>query len=102
MIYLEVPDGWRRETERSIYKLQLAFPNVNVLQVKEKFGDLRIYYSMENTSEITAEIVERYITALENHISSMCSVCGSRENIQRTDFPKWILPYCEKHFPKEE
>lgn len=79
-----------------------------IAQMKEKFGDLRIYwyfkdkdsyaqFEVNEISELNAkihDIVEKY-----NKISAYtCAECGAIANYSSTG---WILPYCEEHAPQD-
>lgn len=46
---------------------------VIILQVKEKFNDLRIYYSVEGPD---ADALDQYVDALEYKSQSICEICS--------------------------
>ena len=63
--------------------------DVEVLQVKEKFGELRVYVNYE-TDEIT-ELIDKY--AQRSRIT--CEVCG--ETGSMLNYHGWLYVGCEKH-----
>lgn len=69
-----------------------------LVQVKEKFGLLRIYADPFNTS------LENFITELEHLSSSICERCGTVENVDtrpsRGKF--WIKTLCVECRKEEE
>jgi hypothetical protein len=81
--------------------LRLSGVDIRVAQIKEKFGSLRIYVRGEGYSE-----AEPIITRAEIETESICSVCGSTEDVQRGTREKdsrWILTLCKEHryIPKD-
>ena len=61
---------------------------VEVLQVKEKFGTLRFYISGGN------DFIEGMVEMAEAISGSMCELCGSPDNITRTE--GYIRTLCGK------
>ena len=60
--------------------------NVEVAQIKEKFGGLRFYYSGGN------EEIDNIVSFVEDLSYKTCEFCGSTNNIGRTD--GWIITCC--------
>jgi hypothetical protein len=61
-------------------------------QIKEKFGDLRIYYNNYSNPEINAII---HNAESESHY--ICEWCGSRENVtQDGDWTKTLCQRCHE------
>lgn len=96
------PTGWLDLVDRMCGLLQFDtdnnnhngdHPQVECLQIKEKFGGLRFY-----TTDITP-IQEGTIKFTENLSHDTCMECGSMKNVRSTT--GWIANYCEEHFPKE-
>jgi len=79
-------EGWRGLVDRLVQK---AFDeNFCILQVKEKFGLLRIYVTLY-TEELSA-----FIQDLENESSKICEECGSTDGV--TTMGDWLKTYCKK------
>lgn len=73
----ECGPGWHPLIKDALTKLEaLDIPNLAVLQVKEKFGGLRIYLSSDNDE------TEAIIRAAEQEASETCEGCGSKENVE--------------------
>jgi hypothetical protein len=60
---------------------------IKVLQVKEKFGELRFYVSHGD------ETLYKMIDKAENESLKTCEHCGSKENVIHTD--RWIWTVCK-------
>ena len=63
---------------------------VDIVQVKEKFGTLRIYIS-EGDDKIYGLIRDAEIES-----SKTCEICGAKENVGRTQ--GWIVTCCKNCF----
>jgi hypothetical protein len=64
--------------------------HAQIVQIKEKFGELRVYcdtYSPE---------AEEYIFAAAKACSETCAECGSQEDVRRhsSENKGWVLPRC--------
>lgn len=62
---------------------------IQVYQIKEKFGGLRIYVSY------TTPELEKMIKEAEDQSYKVCEYCGSTDNVQQTK-TGWIKTLCEK------
>lgn len=89
---IETSDGWYKLIDRLCSHLQFdtdhnKLPQVEVVQVKEKFGTLR-FYTNGTTSEQCAAI--SFAESLSYYI---CEVCGSMQEIGHTQ--GWITTLCK-------
>jgi hypothetical protein len=88
----------------SLNRLTDTYPNIRVIQVKEKFGTLRTYTSIKNGTdpvpeEVLAEI-EATTTQAEKNCANTCVECGSHDDVKigfRTVDSGWLLPLCKEH-----
>lgn len=92
-----LPSGWLFLVDKMCSLLQWDtdknnYPQVECLQMKEKFGGLRFYTNGTNDKQ------EGVISFAESLSNEMCMVCGSIKNIKSTN--GWISRYCEEHFPE--
>lgn len=87
----EVPKGWRKLFLEMCKEIEPYMMSNRFLQIKEKFGKLRIYF-MEETPELNA-IKKKY----ELFSATTCISCGDRATMITVD---WISPYCKKCLPK--
>lgn len=64
------------------------------IQIKEKFGTLRLYYRHDIEDENIVNQIDAVLTFAEDMSSSICEVCGDRGT--RTG-GGWIATLCNKH-----
>ena len=98
----ECGDGWyqllydlcQEITDR--YEKYNEEVDIEVGQVKEKFGTLRFYYYHKDIDTPSNEIrkdIEQIVRKYENHSKFVCEMCG-KEGTIRTDIP-WIKTLCD-------
>ena len=90
----------------SLNRLTNTYPNIRVIQVKEKFGTLRIYTSIKKGTgtgtvqeEVLAEI-GAIIELAEKNCANTCVECGSHVDVKlgfRNVDSGWMLPLCKEH-----
>ena len=84
----EFADGWYRLLERLCEELEPVAPlEFRFTQVKEKFGQMRVYTSGGN--EETERLIEK---ALEESLR-VCEVCGATEGVT-TEWKRWLRSLC--------
>ena len=76
---------------KSLYKGVKLLYNYRILQIKEKYAQLR-WYDAGNTKDVH-DIINKYTILSEN----TCIVCGEDAKYLSTG---WVCPYCEEHKPK--
>lgn len=67
----ECDQGWRRLIDSTLSDLALVCPDARVVQIKEKFGGLRVY--LEDKSNDTAKEV---LHDAEERSFTVCEICG--------------------------
>jgi hypothetical protein len=75
--------------------LRAAGADIQVIQIKEKFGSLRMYVKGSGYAQ-----AEPIVAKAEIETQSICSVCGSKEDVKRGVKAKndgWILTLCKEH-----
>ena len=103
-----LPEGW---TNTFVPEMKKELANTlggyvydfDVLQIKEKYGTMRIYWSwadrdytsreivdLEEISEIITDIINKY----ENISEKTCAVCGKPATKFTTG---WVWPVCDEH-----
>jgi hypothetical protein len=75
------------ELEKQVKKEKL---DTEIVQIKEKFGSLRIYLSSE--SNAISDIVERY----EIYSEHVCEVCGAFWTAKNRECHGWLKTLCQK------
>lgn len=89
----EVSDGWFDLIYQLSKDLMAISKKVRAVQVKEKFGGLRFYFSYSgHVSKATDEKVLNLIGKAEDESFAICESCGSRKNVKQT--PGWVITLC--------
>ncbi len=86
---IEVGDGWLPIVDNMLRELQDSNLEVDIIQIKEKFGFLTIYTHKEDV-EISL-IIQEAITAA----SESCDVCGKAGTLRNNN--GWYMVRCEEH-----
>jgi hypothetical protein len=78
-------------------KIKESGNEVDIAQVKEKFGGLRIYVNNVKVSDDDVDRIYEYINQLEKLADKVCEKCGSTEEISKDSSKHfWIKSYCKK------
>jgi hypothetical protein len=90
---IECGDGWFNLIDNLCDLLQWdsdhnKYPQIEAVQVKEKFGTLRFYVNGTNLQQ------EGMISFAEYLSGSICERCGSMEDVSQTN--GWIVTLCKK------
>lgn len=85
---ISVGEGWSALINRAFDELAKYAPHVVVLQVKEKYGGLRIYSSPYH------EEFDKFITELEKESFTVCERCGAPGKLRSGS---WYLTLCDEH-----
>lgn len=86
--YFPVGEGWRPLVEKLVCDIRSIDTEVEVSQVKEKFGGLRFY--IYGGSDEVDELIDK----AERESYKICEKCGTRENVT-TEGNGWILTLCK-------
>jgi len=91
-------DGWFDIIFNLSKKLMEVDPDVQAVQVKEKFGGLRFYVGPSNEEAFDL------IQAAEEESFHTCECCGTKENVSTKSHKggHWIYTYCETCRAKRE
>jgi hypothetical protein len=83
-----VGKGWAPLVNRVFDKLESVKGTVNIIQVKEKYGGLRIYtdYSNKKLNEVICEV--------ERESLKMCEECGQSGKLRGKS---WYYTSCDEH-----
>lgn len=93
------PHGWAQIVSDLCASIAATLANeahasIHVLQVKEKFGGLRFYFSSENMSVDTEDRIYRLITAAEGDSVKTCQDCAQSGKLR--DDLGWIRTLCDE------
>jgi hypothetical protein len=75
----EVPEGWKRVMEVCLSSLK-KLP-VKITRVKQKFGDLRIYFEQLDGDAETLKEINQAITVAGFFAARTCEFCGKTEQV---------------------
>lgn len=84
----ECGKGWFGIIEEMCEKLSKVVPeDFEIIQVKEKFGGLRVYSNFSNDE------IDKIITEAEIKAESTCEICG---DVGKERGGSWIRTLCDK------
>lgn len=86
--YFPVCKGWRPLVEKLVDDIIKIDPEIEISQIKEKFGGLRFYIDYGND-----EIYD-LISKAEDESYKICEECGTRDKV--TTKGGWLLTLCPK------
>lgn len=102
--YDAVGAGWRPLLESLNWQLMEAVggeraSELKVLQIKEKFGGLRVYLDSSAFPEETQNVVFRLIALVENLSFSICELCGAPGTTRtpNNSLYGWRKTLCPEH-----
>lgn len=98
--YPEIPyecgAGWEDLVDDTLDRVFDTDPDVEILQVKEKFGTLRIYYqTVSEHGTPTAMLIGTMIRDAEKRSQTICEVCGLPGRLMARNH--WYFVACSKH-----
>jgi len=85
----ECMEGWLKLIDELSKKITELDPDVQVSQVKEKFGGLRFY--IDGGSDEVHKLIEE----AEEESYKTCEGCGTKENVSQTK-TGWVKTLCDE------
>jgi len=104
----DIGPGWTHlvsDLDRAVHEI---IPDLQVTQVKEKFGGLRYYYTVPTgTPPEAADEVFALVRKAEADSLHICEQCGAEGAYPGTDRPPgqgggWILTLCKSHHKERQ
>jgi hypothetical protein len=92
-------DGWIQIIDNLSEKIIEIDPEIEAVQVKEKFGGLRFY--INGAKKETADEIYTLIHKAESESLKTCEKCGNKENAKLRD-DSWIFTLCDKCFEDKQ
>lgn len=97
---IECEDGWKGLYQPIInyidqYNNNHEDSHIYIDQIKEKFGELRFYWSAENISKEVEDKLHEMVSVAEEESYKVCEICGSREDVGIT-VGGWYRTICRK------
>lgn len=89
------PAAWKPYIEHMLSRIRGLGTDLTILQMKEKFGGLRVYFDGVSDNEGLYPIVEE--AGME--VTTVCAVCGSKHNVKYGTRANsgWWLYLCDEH-----
>lgn len=91
---IETGDGWFELIYNLSKDISNISKNIEAVQVKEKFGGLRFYWSGKNLTNEQTNKIDEQVNEAEEKSYKICEKCGSTDNVTQTD--GWIVSLCPK------
>lgn len=99
-VCFEHQDGWAKIIDEMCSSLKYFFDlskdnyGFTILQIKEKFGKLVIYFSLrENISQEARNIIKSIVRQTEINSHTVCEKCGAYGEFRNTS--SWVHTYCD-------
>lgn len=97
--YISVDEGWYQIVVDCDKELTAIDPNYAILQIKEKFGNLRFYFESSNSDDVVkTNLMHQVVRKYEIIASQTCEATGkpgvlmkSPTGYLRTLNPQWAL-----------
>lgn len=94
-----IPLGWTAIVFDALEQLTESCTGIKILQIKEKLGGLRIYYSVpQGYSEKANDIITKATKECAEH----CQLCGCSGQVQYRNLQSWILNACNVCYAIEQ
>lgn len=91
--------GWAEIVENLLKELKKVLSNtdgkIQISEITEKFGTLRVYYQVERMSTMQRSLVGILMENAEKDSGSKCAICGEFGKIDKSI--GWISIRCERH-----
>jgi len=86
------PEGWELIVEKLVDDLMFVDPTLKIDQVKDKFGELRVYVTNASGAD---EAVSDLIAEAENASIKTCMRCGAPGSMREKN--GWYYVACDEH-----
>jgi hypothetical protein len=95
-----VGDGWRELVETAVGRIADAVASapagsLRIVQIKEKFAGLRLYWQSAGLSDEIKNAVEEAIYLAEARSACTCEQCGEPGRLYKSG--GWFLTACDEH-----
>ena len=101
-----IGDGWLSLVEETMEKLSFLGAQIEIHQIKEKFGELNIYYSLDSEDDDLNEHAFSIVSEATIKSREVCEVCGApgERSSRYSDGSRrfWIKTLCDNHNVKEK
>lgn len=95
----EAYPGWAKIIDETHEKLKYLSPNYQIIQIKEKFGGLRYYFTHNSKDKIVWDLMNDVVYHSERKSLNLCEQCGARGETHKVK--NWIYTLCNECFIKK-
>jgi len=92
----DVENGWFSLIKKLSRDLCKVSDKIEAIQVKEKFGMLRYYYTASELTDKQVDKIRRLVDKAENDSGKICEICGKKGKIRHDLI--WIKTLCTEHY----
>jgi hypothetical protein len=95
---VSVPNGWLKLVDECLGKLVKLDKTIKVCQIKEKFGSVRIYWSVSTKSLDNERLYNRIKETVDGYEAAsydVCEICGTYGTLCSKG--GWLKTLCEEH-----
>ena len=102
---IEVPMGWNDIVDKLCedmenYAKTMGIENqIEFVQIKEKYGELRAYYHIFIDDPDISEVIDTLIDNANEEARHTCVRCGGKATVRTVNY---ISPWCDACAPKRE
>lgn len=98
--YPTVGNGWRELLETALLRIEAALHgapsgSLSVVQIKEKYGSLRLYWESHGLSAVTVGAIEEAVALAEARSACTCETCGEVGRLYSRG--GWYHTACDEH-----
>lgn len=94
-ILVDVEQGWHKLVIQADAMLTHLDPDYKAIQIKQKFGDLRYYYTTK-ADELVSEMMQIIVDHFEEISGIVCERCGEAGLLR--DVGGWNYTLCDTHW----
>jgi len=84
--------GWLPIIQKALEEINNINPNIEILQIKEKFGGLRLYVG--NIGDVDTTEIKKIVRHAERECSMTCEYCGCTGKWRKLGWQKTLCDLC--------
>lgn len=102
---IETPMGWSELVDKLCENIEAYAKAMDIedtiefVQIKEKYGELRAYYTMFIENADAEDTIDTFIADANEEARHTCVRCGEKATVRTVDY---ISPWCDTCAPKRE
>lgn len=102
---IEIPMGWSELVDKLCEDIEAYAKAMDIedkiefVQIKEKYGELRAYYTMFIKNTVAEDTIETFIANANEKARHTCVRCGGKATVRTVNY---ISPWCDACAPKRD